>query len=485
MHARRTTCRLARLGLVMALGGMVGCVGDARQFEDACAAGDAECSAGQGAEPVTGTAIVDTPLGEREVAYEVRDGYAVAEGDILLGPAEEVGFVDKGSGRASRDYRWPFRTVPYVINTALPAVMQTRATDAIAHWESNTEMDFVPRTTEADYVEFINGNECSSFVGRAGNRQVVNLSTGKPSGLIVGIAIAKSDDMVYTWYSDGMASGGSSSVLDKDRPQYPFSLPPGYVVAQIVAMGIDTDDRVTTWYTDGRYTIGSTSNLDKYLAPTQYTLPPGYSTSHIVGMDIASTNRVYVWYSDGRRSIGTSADLDTHGAPAAYATAPGKVPADIIDLGISSSDRTYAWYTTQYSAGSTTNLASALSLRSYATPGDCSTGSIIHELGHAAGLWHEQSRCDRDSYVIFNPANVQSGKAGQFDKQCDGARDLAGYDVGSIMHYGSFFFSIDNMSPTLTLLDGTTFNAQRAALSANDLQSVRELYGYSPAVGQT
>ena len=51
---------------------------------------------------------------------------------------------------------------------------------------------------------------------------------------------------------------------------------------------------------------------------------------------------------------------------------------------------------------------------SLSTQGCIYQSTAIHELLHAAGIAHEQTRPDRDSYVTINWGNIQSGTESNF-----------------------------------------------------------------------
>jgi predicted Zn-dependent protease len=114
------------------------------------------------------------------IEYRKINGDNVYEGDILLTDAQVAtsGPRTESAGRTSG--KWPSAVVYYTIDAALPS--QARVTDAIAHWQTNTAIRFVQRTTQANYVTFRVGSGCSSSIGMVGGRQYINLASGCSTG---------------------------------------------------------------------------------------------------------------------------------------------------------------------------------------------------------------------------------------------------------------------------------------------------------------
>ncbi|PFG41758.1 astacin (peptidase family M12A) [Isoptericola jiangsuensis] len=104
----------------------------------------------------------------------------------------------------------------------------------------------------------------------------------------------------------------------------------------------------------------------------------------------------------------------------------------------------------------------------------CGLGQAIHEIGHAVGLWHEQSREDRDQHVRVNWQNIQAGREHNFNQHITDGDDIGAYDFASIMHYPRTAFS-RNGRPTIEPLDGQAIG-QRTSLSVGDIAAVRWMY---------
>ena len=114
--------------------------------------------------------------------------------------------------------------------------------------------------------------------------------------------------------------------------------------------------------------------------------------------------------------------------------------------------------------------------------GACTTGTILHEMGHALGLFHEQSRIDRDSYVHYMEQNIDKPQHGNFDLVDPGV-DSGLYNYASIMEYGPFSFNRDGLSPTLeTIPAGMPLGTDMPQYTTGDLDGIERLYAHVPAV---
>uniref|UniRef100_A0AAQ4Q464 Metalloendopeptidase n=1 Tax=Gasterosteus aculeatus aculeatus TaxID=481459 RepID=A0AAQ4Q464_GASAC len=100
---------------------------------------------------------------------------------------------------------------------------------------------------------------------------------------------------------------------------------------------------------------------------------------------------------------------------------------------------------------------------------------IQHELLHALGFNHEQTRSDRDQNVRILLENVISGMESNFRK-IQTMNLGTPYDYNSVMHYGRFAFS-KNRQPTIVPIPNANVAIGRATqMSPIDILRVNRLY---------
>jgi len=108
--------------------------------------------------------------------------------------------------------------------------------------------------------------------------------------------------------------------------------------------------------------------------------------------------------------------------------------------------------------------------------------TVQHELMHAVGIFHEQSRSDRDDYVKIAFQNIDEENCYNFDKS--DFNDIQHlhtlYDLSSVMHYGTYDYS-KNKKPTIYVKKNDNLIAdenlgQAMRLSQIDAEKLNRLY---------
>lgn len=102
----------------------------------------------------------------------------------------------------------------------------------------------------------------------------------------------------------------------------------------------------------------------------------------------------------------------------------------------------------------------------------CPLYSIVHEFMHAIGIYHEQSRADRDNFITINFDNIIPGRESNFRIAVNSEitpSPFDKYDYNSVMHYGSFAFSKNGL-PTINARGNSIGN--RAGITETDIQTI-------------
>ncbi|XP_071458696.1 meprin A subunit beta [Marmota flaviventris] len=112
-------------------------------------------------------------------------------------------------------------------------------------------------------------------------------------------------------------------------------------------------------------------------------------------------------------------------------------------------------------------------------------GTVQHELLHALGFWHEQSRSDRDDYIQIMWNRIKPGREHNFNIHNDKESDFLNvpYDYFSVMHYSKIAFKSGQDPTIITKMAGfEDLIGQRMDFSDYDLQKLNRLYNCSSSL---
>jgi len=109
----------------------------------------------------------------------------------------------------------------------------------------------------------------------------------------------------------------------------------------------------------------------------------------------------------------------------------------------------------------------------------CGMNEISHELMHALGFVHEQSRSDRDQYVEILWDNIEEQYQSQFAMVPEPLMESyfnSPFDAHSIMMYEPHMFATQPALETMKMKNGAPLTPYTGTMSQSDIERVNRLY---------
>jgi uncharacterized protein (TIGR03437 family) len=137
----------------------------------------------------------------KTLGYKLQGGFAIVQGDIILGRAEEIENYRQSYTRspaialpqsihavfgATGAQLWPNATMYYTIDTG--TLVQQNLLDGIAYWNQVGNFKILPRDGQPNYVTFQNvatDAACESYIGMTGGQQIIGITSNCSVGSVI------------------------------------------------------------------------------------------------------------------------------------------------------------------------------------------------------------------------------------------------------------------------------------------------------------
>ncbi len=150
---------------------------------------------------------------------------------------------------------------------------------------------------------------------------------------------------------------------------------------------------------------------------------------------------------------------------------PRAAETDYVNINLNSNNHSFSCVASLGRTGGAQDLSGSI---------DCQISTLLHEMGHAIGLYHEHQRPDYASYVLYNATNIDAPiQPGNFGFVTSNSQPVGLYDYSSIMHYGAFTFS-KNEQPVLETIPAGMPIGESTNYSAGDIDQIKRLYDAAP-----